>query len=203
MGESSRQVEPPIVLPPLDVGVRETSQSYRRLRTTSDWLDRVLTSEGYGAPRVFDLFTLLAVTLAFALLFGSLQLLKPMLMGGEELLSIVIGVFVTGIAIFQMLLWGGKQPRAASLVAGPLLWFLISVVYGIVESKGEFSWLHLLMPLCSSVMGLLAGYLGGALVAGVFLIADFLRTRDGSQASVLPEADNDDAIFTKDPTESD
>ncbi len=137
--------------------------------------ERATRSKVYGAPRIFDLFTLLAITLAFALLFAGMRLLSPVLADGTPTATISVSLFVTGIAIAQLALWNGKQPRLSSLVAGPILWWILLATLG---------WLHgvepsiaIMAPLCSAPLGLACGYLGGAVVAGVFLVADALRYR--------------------------
>ncbi len=62
----------------------------------------LLSEPAYGAPRVFDLFTLMAITLAFGLLFGLLKAL-------DAIPEVFFGVtvFVTFVAIGQMLFFGG------------------------------------------------------------------------------------------------
>jgi hypothetical protein len=187
---SSASSEPPILTPP---HLRSDSDGVWR-----EWwesIDQVLGSESYGAPRVFDLFTMLAITLAFACLFAVLRLAEPLMPGELDEVAICLGCFVTGIAIAQIALWGGKKPRIASLVAGPICWFLILAGLNLpYASQWRNSWFYL-GGLCSSVLGIPAGYLGGALVAGVFLIADFFRQRFLHAMPSQP-ADNDDAIFS-------
>lgn len=162
-----------------------------------DGLVNWLGSESYGAPRVFDLFTMLAVTLAFALMFALLQLLQSALFDSLEIVALALSLFVTGIAIAQLALWEGKKPRLASLVAGPVVWFFVSVGIQIFHLSLTFP--ELILLLIMSVLGFPAGYLAGAMVAGVFLVADVLRRR------ILKSADNqvaesDDAVFEVPPT---
>ncbi len=125
----------------------------------------VLSEPAYGAPRVFDLFTLMAVTLAFGLLFALLKAL-------DAIPEVFFGVtvFATLVAIGQMLFFGGNSPRLASLVGGPIALAItlasISIWYG--------RW-DVVEIVCSLPFGVVAGYLAGGMVAGVFLIADLLR----------------------------
>lgn len=127
----------------------------------------------YGAPRVFDLYTMLAVTLAFALLVSGMQLMKPMFLEATTAATVSVALFVTGIGICQAFFFSGKHPRSASLVAGPLM--LVSLTAGSAMLYGLPLAEAVASSFCSAVFGVAAGYLGGAVVAGVFLIADALR----------------------------
>ncbi len=192
--------EPPVVLPPLNPSIGpsngEEIESSHLFRDAGEWLDRVMGTESYGAPRVFDLFTLLAITLAFALLLASLRLIEPLLLDDLETVAITLGMFVTGIALFQMALWGGKKPRLASLVAGPILWLLIFVALNLSRLENLLSPAYLLLGVFTAIFGIPAGYLGGAMVAGVFLLADFFRTKYLHKPK-NGDPDNDDQIFAE------
>ncbi len=126
-----------------------------------------LSEPAYGAQRVFDLFTLMAITLAFGLLFGAMKALNA-------IPEVFFGVttFVTFVGIGQMLLFGGKSPRLASVVGGP-----IALSLTIVLLAGWYGQGAIWGAVCALIPGIPAGYLAGGLVAGVFLIADSLRDR--------------------------
>ncbi len=127
----------------------------------------MLSEPAYGAKRVFDLFTLMAITLAFGLLFGAMKAL-------DSIPEVFFGVttFVTFVGIGQMLLFGGNSPRLASLVGGPIALVLTMVLLALWYGQGAV-W----AMICSLILGVPAGYLAGGMVAGVFLIADSLRDR--------------------------
>ena len=118
----------------------------------------LLKEPAYGAQRVFDLFTLMAITLAFGLLFGAMKALGAMP-------EVFFGVtsFITFIGIGQMLLFGGNSPRLASIVGGPIALILTAILLNAWYGRFEF-W-----PIfCSMVVGFPFGYLAGGMVAGVF-----------------------------------
>lgn len=126
-----------------------------------------LSEPAYGAQRVFDLFTLMAITLAFGLLFGAMKAL-----GVIPEIFFAVTSFVTFIAILQMLLFGGNSPRIASLVGGPIALALTEVCLSVWYGRWE------IVPIvCSLPFGIPAGYLAGGMVAGVFLVADLLREK--------------------------
>ncbi len=193
--------KPPVVLPPLSGMGPSSSPETHLFRDAGEWLDDVLGGESYGAPRVFDLFTLLAITLAFALLLASLRLIKPLLPAELETVAITLGGFVSGIAIFQLALWGGKKPRLASLVAGPILWCLIFAAFTLGHPQNLLNPAVLMSGVCSSILGIPTGYLGGAMVAGVFLVADFFRTKYLRKPRSV-DSENDDQIFADEPPAS-
>ncbi len=191
---TEQAADPPVVLPPID-----TAEDSHFFRDAGDWLDRILGGESYGAPRVFDLFTMLAITLAFALLFAALRMIEPLLLSSLEIVATCLGIFVTGIGLFQLALFGGKLPRLASLVAGPILWILMAGAIHVfspatMNSSMNASWIPLVV--FSSILGVPAGYLAGGMVAGVFLLADFFRIKY-LKNQVSNTLQNDDKIFAE------
>lgn len=152
---------------------------------------RMSATEAYGVPRVFDLFTLMAITLAFAVLFALLKLLSPAFDASSTGLTLLISGYVTLIALAQMFMYSGSNPRMASIMAGPVAMLAMFVVFWI-----PFVGLGLGLALSISVFlsilfGFAAGYLAGAVVAGVLLIADGMRgrTQSSPQASKFVEKD--------------
>lgn len=171
----------------------------------SDFIQDVLGSQSYGAPRVFDLYTLLAVTLAFALLFSSLRLLEPLFPNSIPQIALALASFLTLTAISQMVLWGGKQPRLASLFAGPFCWIAVGLMIAL-QSPATFRRIETpLGIICSSVLGIFAGYLMGGLVAGVFLLAEMLRSKFqksvAAESSSVPEIWGDEDAVGNSPEE--
>lgn len=142
-------------------------------KSLMQWASGLLGAEGYGAPRVFDLFTLLAVTLAFAILFALLRLLEPMFKDDLPVITVALSIFVTFSAIAQMTLWHGERPRLASVASGPAIWMVIGLGSAIYFLRPGL----LLGTVCMSFLGVPVGYLSGALVAGVFMLADMFRTK--------------------------
>jgi hypothetical protein len=137
-------------------------------------LREALDEKTYGAPRVFDLFTLMAVTLAFGLLFALLKAL-----GSSEDVFICTTFFITIVAVCQMIMFGGDKPRLASLAGGPIAMVVVLLGWGI-WSQASFE-IFVLLLFMTIPFGIPAGYLTGGVVAGVFLLADEFRKRYGKQ----------------------
>lgn len=183
----------------LDANVTSRTES----RVHHNWLRKCCsyftTTRVYGAPRVFDLFTLLAITLAFALLFALLGMLAPAVDATATDLVVMVGGFIVLIAIAQMWLFGSKNPRRASLFLGPIAFpiacfsflrnSLLPMMASTIQATSFLSRIDayafedpsVLFTLTAGlVLGLpfgpLAGYLAGAVIAGVFLLADRIRT---------------------------
>jgi hypothetical protein len=130
----------------------------------SGFLDR----PGAGVPRRFGMGAMLGFTVAFALLYGFLKWLEAPLA-----LMLILVVYFVVLGLGQALLFGGRDPRRASMVVGAffcpvvlvatMLWFrsrplideIASMMCGIVLT-------------CSTV-GPATGYLLGGLLAGLFL----------------------------------
>lgn len=112
----------------------------------------------YSVPRRFDLATIMIVTSAFALLFGVIRLFDFGLLG----FAAVAGFF-TCVALAQAIMFGGRAPRAASIVAGGSYCALFALS---ADPAG----------LCIGVVyGGILGYLAGILIASVFLVTDLAR----------------------------
>lgn len=118
----------------------------------------------YSVPRRFDLATLLTVTLAYALLFAALRVLRF-----EPLVFGLVAGFFTAVAIGQALLFKGDSPRKASVLVGAVYWTGLQTLVGMA---GVWS------PCLAAsfiLWGGASGYVAGTLVAGVFLVADAVR----------------------------
>lgn len=187
-------IDPPIVA----AGRKRAGKAKPNLSWVEDlsgWLETRFGVEGYGAPRVFDLFTLMAVTLAFALLFALLRLLQPAFGGDLGGIAFAISGFVTLTALAQMLLFKGNKPRLSSILAGPVVWLVVGITFSLIAAPRDRVAASIGV-ICSTFVGLPAGYLGGAMVAGVFLLADQFRRRFMNSPSEDPV--NDDAIWNDD-----
>lgn len=131
-------------------------------------LNATAAPEVYGVPRRFDMVTLLVVSVAFAMLFAFLRLL-----GASPTVSAMVLTFVAVIGIAQAVLFGGRYPRAASVIvgaiAGPTLTAIDSISVGYQPSTEQW--------LTPSFFTTPLGYLFGAVIGGVFLVADRLKNR--------------------------
>jgi hypothetical protein len=87
-----------------------------------------------------------------------------------------VGGFLATIGIAQAALFGGKNPRAASMLAGMVF---LGIAFTAMEAFADFrrfDWQNLISMLgCICPWGAVLGYLGGAVIGGLFLIADWLR----------------------------
>ncbi len=121
-------------------------------------------------PRRFGIATIMILTAVFAVLFGVLRMLDA-----TPAVFVGITIFVAGVAACQALLFGGKNPRAASIIGGAVIFYLIMVVVCLTNEFGPrdftkqitFSFQGGMMLF---MIGGLLGYLAGGLLAAVFLV---------------------------------
>lgn len=138
--------------------------------------------EAVGVPRRFGLDKLMLITAFFAVLFALMTWL-----GAHPVLFVSVSLFVVVVGLAQAVLFSGKSPRKASIVAGSAV--------GVLGTAGGFVWVlwtergHLaigdifaitfgfaLMAIFWAFSGGVLGYLAGCLIAGIFL------RRTGTQA---------------------
>ena len=178
-GLGSMSDDPPVVARPLPPYSFHASHALEGV--IQQWNvaanQRLKNVDVYGVPRVFDLFTLMAITLAFALLFALLKLISPAFNISATTLTVIISGYVTLIAMAQMFLYGGNNPRMASVVAGPFAMLAMCLAFW-VPSNGLGIFVTLFLSMFLSIFfGFFFGYLSGAVVAGVLLVADGFRGR--------------------------
>ncbi len=145
------------------------------------------TSSAVGVPRRFGMAVVLLIMAMYALLFMTLKLL-----GADPLTFTVVAILFTGIGLGQMLLFGGRNPRAASVWTGAVLLPLeiAGVLLYSAAAAGPFAWPEVVSGLiCAAVagapFGAAAGYLAGVLAAGVFLLIEM----HGKPRTVAAEVD--------------
>jgi hypothetical protein len=136
-----------------------------------------------GVPRRFSVGELMLVVSFFAVLFAVMRSLDF-----HPAVFAVVGLFFVVVAVGQAVLFGGKDPRRASVRVGAVLAAIAIVLLSLfpfaMRLLGRFpSFIELLVwfvtftaALAAGVpLGGLAGYLAGALLAGVFLILRMVR----------------------------
>lgn len=84
--------------------------------------------------------------------------------------------FLALIAFGQAILYGGTNPRRASIVAGAIICPVYAIGAGLLflAMTGNFREIGeiFISAICFSVMGPFFGYLAGGVVGGIFLIMD-------------------------------
>jgi hypothetical protein len=137
-----------------------------------------------GVPRRFGIGSLLAVTAACAVFFSILRC-----RGCPPLAFAILGSFFALVGIGQAVLFGGKEPRKASMLVGAAVFCLGVFVTEIffhtpVPISDLLAWICLLMAAGS--VGSIFGYLAGSLIAGIFLVLDRIERRCKSPARHQP-----------------
>jgi hypothetical protein len=119
----------------------------------------------YGARQRFDLATILVLFVLFSLGFGLMAMLN-VFPGVQLWLAGLLVWLAAAQAIFER-----SCPRRVSRIAGLIYCGIVTpLIVGVIG--GELGYLAFIS---GWIFGVFIGYLGGALVAGVFLVADILR----------------------------
>jgi hypothetical protein len=155
--------------------------------TSSIWPIRVPVRQGpfgaawdtpaVGVPRRFGVGVLMIMMAMFAVLFAVMRTLSA-----PPEVSIIIAVLVTGVGLGQVLLYGGKYPRAASIWAGAILFpvEIFALLFHPSIKGGMFDEMIALLVI-SPLLGAGLGYLAGGLTAGVFLGLEAYEKRKAAQ----------------------
>jgi len=165
-------------------------------RTDGPWGARWDTPAA-DVPRRFGVGILMLLMTLFAVLFSVMRSV-----GARVETFAIISTMVAAVAIGQILLFGGRYPRAASIWVGACF-FPLQVIALFVRMNFEYGGRSygspddllalsaLLLPF-SVALGAAFGYLTGGVVGGVFLILDALAEwrrsrRDAVEAAEPPE----------------
>lgn len=125
----------------------------------------------YSVPRRFDLATIFVVTAAYSVLLGGLTAIDA-----TPTVKTIVAVFVTVVAVSQAALAKVVHPRGTSIIAGAVANTAIVAILWL-EMRRHIPISFLFVAIAGVPFGAFLGYLAGAVVAGVFLVADLLRGR--------------------------
>jgi hypothetical protein len=135
-----------------------------------------------GVPRRFSVGTLMVLTTFFAVLFAILKSC-----GVPPIFFVDVSIFVAGVAVSQVLLFRGKDPRRASVISGMVLFLVIGVssaAYEYADGWNVEGVATFIMTVVASIpLGAILGYCAGGLVASVFLVR---KERDEAEPEVEP-----------------
>ena len=124
----------------------------------------------YKVPRRFDLATMFVVTFAFAALLSVLGRFDAPVAFQVWLVSLL-----TLVGFVQMFV-PVRYVRWASVACG---WIMFAIALTTIQMQNRDSMIfgEIITGLCCGVLlsGSLFGYLAGVVVAGVFLVADYVR----------------------------
>jgi MFS family permease len=147
-----------------------------------------------GVPRRFGMGILMLLMTLSAVLFSVLRTV-----GAGVEVFVVISTMFAAVALGQIVLFGGRYPRAASIWVGacffPLqaialcLWMLFETGYRSSQSPAQLFLLFGMLLLISIPIGAAFGYLSGGLVGGVFLILDSLAKRQRPPSDAIEPAE--------------
>ncbi len=138
-------------------------------------------SDVASVPRRFGAGVLMILMTAFAVLFAVMRTCGAR----PEIFILVSGLFL-GVTLGQILLFQGKRPREASLVAGGVTFPLEVLAVGLCEGPSNAAPVEFIMSMvcCAAVAGAPLGYLAGCLVAGVFFVQERHRRRSQQPAAI-------------------
>jgi hypothetical protein len=131
--------------------------------------------EPYCVPRRFGIGTIMIVTAAYGSLLAAMTY-----NGVPRIASAGVVVFVSAIGLGQVLLFRGKKPREASILTGVVTLNVMAIAYLIFGPRTPYLAAVVMSVFPILMVGSLLGYLGGGIVAGVFLVMDLVE-------SALPE----------------
>ena len=134
-----------------------------------------------GVPWRFGAGTLLVLVTVFAVLFATMRTL-----GVAPAAFAAVAVLFLGVTLAQVLLFQGKKPRAASLLAGavifPLEMLALAAWFSQEGISIRFEGLGALY--CGVAGGAFLGYVAGGVMAGVFFVAERIRRRSSPPVKI-------------------
>lgn len=124
-------------------------------------------AELFSFPRRFDLASMMAISVGYAMLFAAMRLFDA-----SPYLMFSTGGLIAAVGVSQAMLFSGEEPRKASLIIGGVYCLIaVGIAAALYAHPAEVA----AACVFAIMWGPLAGYLAGALVGGVFLIAEYGR----------------------------
>ncbi len=129
-----------------------------------------------GVTRRFSVGTLMILTAMFGVLFAVLTMLDA-----NPIIFFMVAVFFAGTGLAQMFLFGGREPRKASVVGGFFLGLIIGLAAVIIAqqtrnsfgSRSGFEYYNTIScAFVAMIFGGPLGYIAGCLSAGIFLVRE-------------------------------
>ena len=146
-----------------------------------------------SVPRRFGVGVLMILMTAFAVLFATMRTFGA----PPEIFLVVAGLFLA-VTLAQILLFQGKKPRQASMLAGGVVFPLECVAVAAWESRNARNGGDAFVAIVGSVFctvpgGVLFGYLAGCIMAGVFFVQErhHRRKTQPAEISFLPLTETD------------
>jgi hypothetical protein len=124
---------------------------------------------GTGAARRFSLRTLMVIIASYSVVFGVLTWMQMPPLG-----TALIAGFVTVVGVAQAVVFGGRRPREASLLAGSLLCSggcAIVIVWCYAAGTNAPGGSLLIVTIFAPLLGAGLGYIAGCFIGGAFLSA--------------------------------
>jgi MFS family permease len=152
-----------------------------------EFLNRVQPQqEGpHAGPKVYGMtrrFSMRATMLLVAVAAGCMAILRSVDMPPVAGLVVLFLLFVA--AASQMFMYGGKNPRKASVIAGMIVFAAVNLIDSVVSDSRDRGMVPLPFNLVmGAIFGALVGYVLGGLVAGVFLLLDMYDAKFGKKPS--------------------
>ncbi len=144
----------------------------------------------YGVTRRFSLATVMLMMAGASVILAAMNAahVAPVLSGMLVMLCLCT-------AVGQMFLFGGNDPRRASIVVGAIFCSVVPVFCDVVLHESVFGSRALLIEIITAIflgapLGAAAGYLAGCIVAGVLLMMDLTESKlEGWRKARQPDDD--------------
>jgi hypothetical protein len=144
----------------------------------------------YHATRRFDLATIFVAMAVYSVLLGLMSLAQF-----EPVTKIYLGAFIVVIGVGQALLEPYVDARRASMIVGAAFHTVCSLVFWSVTDARWFPDSFFVVVVLNGLgLGALMGYMSGALVGGIYLLADVLRGKFGRAPDDNPAANTFDDV---------
>jgi hypothetical protein len=145
-----------------------------------------------GMPKRFSIAIMMAWLTLFALVFSLMKCVEapPQIFG-------IVTVLMLAIGLAQMWLFGGNNPRLASVLAGAVVLSVEVVALNLATGYFIDEPSHIVLHIISSIilivicipLGAFFGYLLGTLTAGIVLTLNYLENRKAAASSAETDSD--------------